>query len=378
MAFAIIRTAKLKTAGNLGGLNNHLERKMEVPNANAELTHLNQRRVGSGDLAKDVTQRLQTAGIEKPRKNAVLAIEHLMTASPEAFPLKKDQSPDGSRNAYRLVGNKADVERWLAFEKNCMKWLQDRYGKNNVVNFTSHLDEQTPHIHAVVVPIDAKGKLNCRDYLGGREKLRDLQDSFAAIHQGIGLERGIQGSKAHHTTVKQFYGQAKEFEKAPSLEIQAAAPVASIQAPETNLFGQMKLDPIAYAKGQEKRLKAELAAHHQQTLLKAQQKAQELYKAAQAAEVLKLENQRLKGQIKGLQQQVSSLTEQRDCSHDMIKDIANNKTFTPEHISRALTQVAKTEAERAVQECLKLTGMKVKEPEPEIKQQVRRSKGLGL
>jgi hypothetical protein len=96
MAFAIVRTAKLKTAGNLGGLNNHLERKMEVPNADPELSHLNRRKVGSGDLAKDVTNRLQAAGIEKPRKNAVLAIEHLMTASPEAFPFKKAKAASGS------------------------------------------------------------------------------------------------------------------------------------------------------------------------------------------------------------------------------------------------------------------------------------------
>ena len=374
MTFAIIRTAKLKTAGNLGGLNNHLGRKMEVPNADADLSHLNQRRVGSGDLARDVTHRLQAAGIEKPRKNAVLAIEHLMTASPEAFPLKKDSSPDGSRNAYRLVGNKADVERWQAFEKNCIKWLKERYGAANLVNFTAHLDEQTPHIHAVVVPIDEKGKLNCRYYLGGREKLRELQDSFAAIQKGIGLERGIQGSKAHHTTIKQFYGQAKSFEKAPSLEIQASAPVASIQAPETNLFGQMKLDPQAYAQAQEKRLKAELAAHHQQTLLKAQQKAQELHRAAQAAEVLKLENQRLKGQIKGLQEQVTTLTEQLTFSHDMVKQIASKK-FTPEQIHQGLNQVAKTAPEKGMQECLTMMGMKVKQPEPEIKYQVRRNKG---
>jgi len=69
---------------------------MEVPNADQELSHLNRRQVGSGDLVKDVSSQLQAAGIEKPRKNAVLAIEHLMTASPEAFPLRKDKAPDGS------------------------------------------------------------------------------------------------------------------------------------------------------------------------------------------------------------------------------------------------------------------------------------------
>jgi hypothetical protein len=261
------------------------------------------------------------------------------------------------------VGAKEDTARWQAFEKNCIQWLKQRYGAANVVNFSVHLDEQTPHIHAVVVPLDAKGKLNCRHYLGGREKLQELQDSFAAAHQGIGLERGVQGSKAHHTTVKQFYGQAQNFEKAPSLQIQANAPVASIQAPETNLFGQMKLDPQEYAK-----------AHHQQTLLKAQQKAVELHKAAQAAEVLKLENQRLKGQIKGLQKQATTLSEQLTFSHDMVKQIADKK-FTPEQIHQGLNQVAKTAPEKGMQECLTMMGMKVKEPEPEIKYQVRRSKG---
>ena len=225
------------------------------------------------------------------------------------------------------------------------------------------------------MPIDEKGKLNCRHYLGGREKLRELQDSFATVHKGIGLERGIQGSKAHHTTVKEFYGQAKNFEQAPSLQIQAPAPVASIQAPETNLFGQMKLDPQEYAKVQEKRLQAQLATHHQQTLLKAQQKTQDLHKAAQAAQVLKLENQRLKGQIKGLQKQVTTLTEQLTFSHDMVKQIADKK-FTPEQIHQGLNQVAKTAPEKGMQECLTMMGMKVKQPE--IKQQVRRSKGFGL
>jgi hypothetical protein len=95
MAFAIVRTAKLKTAGNLGGLNNHLERKMEVPNADPELSHLNRRKAGTGDLAKNVAKRLQAAGIEKPRKNAVLATEHLMTVSPESFPFQKAKAPRG-------------------------------------------------------------------------------------------------------------------------------------------------------------------------------------------------------------------------------------------------------------------------------------------
>jgi hypothetical protein len=59
----------------------------------------------------------------------------------------------------------------------------------------------------------------------------------------------------------------------------------------------------------------------------------------------------------------------------MVKQIADKK-FTPEQIHRGLTQVAKTAPEKGMQECLTMMGMKVKEPE--IKQQIRRSKGHGL
>jgi len=85
----------------------------------------------------------------------------------------------------------------------------------------------------------------------------------------------------------------------------------------------------------------------------------------------------LKGQIKGLQNQVTTLTEQLTFSHDMVKQIAEKK-FTPEQIHQGLNQVAKTAPEKGVQECLTMMGMKVKDPEPALKQGVRRSKGYGL
>jgi FtsZ-binding cell division protein ZapB len=304
--YAILRTAKLKTAGNCGGLNNHLERKMEVPNADKDLTYLNHRRVGSGDLAADVSTRIKGAGIDKPRKNAVLAIEHLMAASPEAFQLKKGLDPQTGKMT--LTGPTADIERWQAFKKNCYKWLNDQYGKENIVNFTTHLDEQTPHIHAVVVPIDKKGKLNCREYLGGREKMRGLQDSFAQVHQELGLERGIKGSKANHGTVKQFYAHANEYKQAPSIQIHVEGFQASIEAPQTNFYGKMKQDPADYTAEQEKRLNAQIEAQQKKALDKAKGKMVELHQAAIAAEVIKKENEKLKGEMKGLQSQVKDLT----------------------------------------------------------------------
>ena len=65
------------------------------------------------------------------------------------------------------------------------------------------LDETTPHLVAYVVPIDKKGKLNCRHFLGGREKMTAMQTDFAnVVGAKYGLQRGQEGSKAKHEEVK--------------------------------------------------------------------------------------------------------------------------------------------------------------------------------
>lgn len=201
MGFAILRTAKLSSGGNIGGLNAHLTRTMEVPNADPDLARYNSRPIGSANLWADVQQRIEESGA-KVRKNSVLAIEHLITASPEAFGYHVRET----KGKKELYGN---TNAWKEFELSAAKWLCERYGVENVVNFTVHMDESTPHIHAVVVPI-LEGKLNCRAFLGGREKMSEMQTSFAQAVEHVGLQRGIEGSKAKHMELKDFYSMTQE------------------------------------------------------------------------------------------------------------------------------------------------------------------------
>lgn len=221
MPYAILRTAKLKTAGNLNSLNEHLQRLRPTPNADAELTPLNVQLVGSPDLAADVQARLDAVGCTV-RSNAVLAVEHLMTFSPEFLDIRKE--PGQSGKPAQLVGSADDGAKLASFRDRAMEWLSERYGKENVVNAVLHLDEQTPHIHATVVPIDQAGKLNCRAMLGDRQKMRDMQTSFAAKVAPLGLQRGVEGSQAQHQEVKRFYGLVKELN--PQLEQEAQRQVA--------------------------------------------------------------------------------------------------------------------------------------------------------
>ena len=56
------------------------------------------------------------------------------------------------------------------------------------------------------MPIDAKtGRLNAKKWLGGRSKMSKMQTDFAKDLKKMGLERGVEGSKAEHTTIKQYY-----------------------------------------------------------------------------------------------------------------------------------------------------------------------------
>jgi hypothetical protein len=184
MPYAILRTAKLKTAGNLNSLNEHLQRLRPTPNADAELTRLNVQLVGSPDLAADVQARIEAAGC-KVRSNAVLAVEHILTFSPEFLDIRKELGKSGKPAL--MVYPPEDVAKFTGFQDRAMEWLSERYGKENVVNAVLHLDEQTPHIHATVVPIDQAGKLNCRAMLGDRQKMaliKSLVQRLSGLFQG--------------------------------------------------------------------------------------------------------------------------------------------------------------------------------------------------
>lgn len=201
MAKAIVRIKKLHTRGNIGGMGKHVARARETPNADPDVKNFVL--IGTGDQLADYDNRMAELGIEKVRKNAVLAVDHMLTASPEWF-IDFDEKEGKQLDRSKL-------KKWAAAN---VAWLQKNYGKN-VVSATLHLDEQTPHIHAIVIP-EVDSKLNARALYGGREKMSAWQDNYAEAMASLGLERGKKGSKAKHQTVKKYYDQvnAARFEQA--------------------------------------------------------------------------------------------------------------------------------------------------------------------
>ncbi len=188
MAFAILRTEKLKTMGEIGGSLAHTFRTRETANADPLRKRQNEHSLDSPDAVKDaINARLP----EKLRKNGVLCVEHLITASPDWSGWGTDQEKQ--------------------FFDQSKKWLEDKYGKQNVVATSIHRDETTPHLVAYVVPLDPNtGRLNARKWLGGRAVLSQMQTDFANHVKNLGLERGIEGSKAEHTTIKDYYAKVNQ------------------------------------------------------------------------------------------------------------------------------------------------------------------------
>ena len=186
MGYAILRTQKLKSKQEVRRSLKHSFRAQETPNADPARTPENTH-IGAKDTL-DALQKIDARLPEKIRKNGVLVIEYLITASPEDMQGKTRAQQD-------------------AYFSDAHQWLQDRHGAENVVYAGIHRDETTPHMYAYVVPIDSKGKLNCRAFLGGAKALSEMQSDFAdRVGKKHRLERGIEGSKARHTKVRAFYG----------------------------------------------------------------------------------------------------------------------------------------------------------------------------
>lgn len=184
MPFAIMRCTKLNTVGNIAASLQHCYRERPTENADADRTPKNtHQRASSTD---DALNRMRELWPEKRRKDAVLCVEYLMTASPEWW-------------------ETATSEQREDFFRRSVRWLTEKYGADQIVTSTIHRDETTPHLSAFVIPLK-DGKLSAKHFIGGRNKMSADQTSFAACVSDLGLVRGIEGSQATHQSVKRHYG----------------------------------------------------------------------------------------------------------------------------------------------------------------------------
>ena len=191
----------------------HIERKIIPKNADPTRTHLNRVLVeypdGVHGRDEAIAHRLNTAGIKrKITPDQVRAIRIVLS---------------GTHEDMMKIQDEGRLDEWC---DDNLQWLHYTFGKENTVSAVLHMDEHTPHIHATVVPIvtgerrkankkQADGKRSyrkkvntvrlCADDVLTREKLVVYHDSYARVMGKYGLQRGVRGSEARHTTTAQYY-----------------------------------------------------------------------------------------------------------------------------------------------------------------------------
>lgn len=175
MSFGIARVQKMK-AGAVKGIKMHDEREKDVshtnPDINREKSGENYALQTSDNWSQDIKHRIGELELPKaPRHDAVVMCQVLITSDRDFF-------------------DKLTPEQEKEFFEDAFKFVQAKYGAENIIAATVHKDEKTPHMHVNFMPVTADGRLSAKS-LFTRETLRGLQDDFhRQVGKKWGLERG--------------------------------------------------------------------------------------------------------------------------------------------------------------------------------------------
>lgn len=213
--FTVYRFQK-KKLGELKNVQRHNLREQETPNADPARTGSNTR-IGAQDFQQAVKNRCRAAGVKITEKR-VAAVEHLVTASPEFFAGKSGD----------------EIGRW---SNHVLAYFRTKYGAENIVAVDLHMDEKTPHLHIIHVPLTRlkgvkvksektgkvvsefvetdKLRLNADALIGGsKANATKLQDEFALHMQQLypELARGIskKNREAQYQRVQDWYSNIEK------------------------------------------------------------------------------------------------------------------------------------------------------------------------
>ena len=222
MSYAIFRSESINTIKDLGqiGAHNKRDKKAYKSNPDIDITRTKNNidivplsekySQGFYELVKDYKKEYDEKQLitrEDRRKpfdkmlddsNSVVADELMFTSDNEFF---KNMS-------------KKDIKKWA---DTCMDFVYEDLGyeKWQVLHATVHMDEKTPHLHCVVVPLikkfdkrtnTEKYTISKKHYMKSGKYISKLQDKYwqRMNANGFKLERGIKNSDNEHLSIKEF------------------------------------------------------------------------------------------------------------------------------------------------------------------------------
>lgn len=230
MNYGIFRSNPIMTLNDLAQIGSHNKRekkayksnpdiKLELTKNNIELVPLTEKYVkGFKNLTKEYekehNERMKTEREDRKKtysqmlnkSRSVVADELMFTATHKFF-------------------DNMSKEEILEWANTCMDFVYNDLGytKEQILHATLHLDEKTPHIHCVVVPLVKKldkrtnterYTISKKQYIRDNIHLSELQDIYNVRlrEKGYELERGIKGSNAKHQKVREFKKTTRYYE----------------------------------------------------------------------------------------------------------------------------------------------------------------------
>lgn len=222
MSYAIFRVEPINKISDLAQIGSHNKREKKAyksnpdiditkTNNNIDLVPLSEKYIkGFYNLAKEYKlehdKRMETMRDDRKKtfrqmvddSNNVVADELLFTSDLDFF---------------KGMGKK-QIKKWA---DTCMEFVYNDLGytKEQILHATLHMDEKTPHIHCVVVPLirkfdkrtnTEKWTISKKQYIKDKTHLSELQDKYyqRLIDNGFDLERGIKNSDNEHISIKEF------------------------------------------------------------------------------------------------------------------------------------------------------------------------------
>lgn len=201
MSYSIVRVEKIKGKNNTKGVQKHVQRenkRYENRDIEHDKTYLNYDLVNKDevDFNKKIDEIIEQNynGKRKIRTDAIKHVDGIITSDSEFF---ENKSSDEIR----------------AFFRDAKEFLDDEYGKNNLIYATVHMDEKTPHMHFGAVPLTEDGRLSAREVVGNKKGLTKFQDRFNEYvnSKGHDLERGVSKHKtdAQHQHTEKYKNDTK-------------------------------------------------------------------------------------------------------------------------------------------------------------------------
>ena len=220
--YAIFRSEPIYTLSDLAQIGSHNKRekksynsnpdiKLELTKDNIQLVPLNEKYVkGFYELTKEYKKE-HDERMKHERADRKRTFKQMLDKSKNVV---ADELLFTATHTFFENMSKEDIKKWA---DTCMEFVYNDLGytKDQVLHAVVHMDEKTPHIHCVVVPLIKKYDERCKKekytiskkaYIKDKIHLSELQDKYhkRLTDKGFDLERGIKNSDNEHINIKEY------------------------------------------------------------------------------------------------------------------------------------------------------------------------------